>query len=396
MEAGRPDTAVTGPPPGFPPSLRPGCLKPDGQPNIFCPGDDGYGCYKIPTMLHHSSGVLLALVEARKYSCDDHGYVDLRLRRSSDSGRSWGPSLLVHGNSTEDHWTTVGDANVVEDARTGVVWMVHTRNNSRLFLSHSTTAGLSWSPPRDVTAELRRGSSGGGTGHAGGIQLSGHGPYAGRLLIPVYSSAGSYTVYSDTHGMSWRAGAAVPQPKGEAGADEWAIAESGAFTSDGTPILRECSDLRPLSQRSKMRWAERADQKCVGRSSLHARSRLEAQRAAWRCAFRRQRQGLPAADTLDRWWCVSAPFLLLIPPPPPRARPDGRPAHSGHGDGWRVDSGEAVGGRRLRQGSRGLRNGSRSSCLSQSKGARGRWSGTRAAANYILATPTHPWISCAR
>ena len=89
-------------PPGFPPSLKPGCLQPDAQANLFCPGDEGYGCFKIPVMLRHSSGALIALIEARKYSCDDHGYVDLLQRRSLDGGKTWEPSRLVHGNSTEE------------------------------------------------------------------------------------------------------------------------------------------------------------------------------------------------------------------------------------------------------------------------------------------------------
>ena len=84
------------------------------------------------------NGTLLAFIEARKHSCDDHGSVDLRLRRSFDGGRTWTPSALVHGNSTEQHWTTVGDANMVQDSTTGVVWLFHTRNNSQLFRSKDT------------------------------------------------------------------------------------------------------------------------------------------------------------------------------------------------------------------------------------------------------------------
>merc|ERR1719335_1717041 len=57
--------ATSGTPPGFPPSLRrKGCLKEDGQPNLFCPGDDGYGCFKIPTLLRTKNGTLLAMIEA--------------------------------------------------------------------------------------------------------------------------------------------------------------------------------------------------------------------------------------------------------------------------------------------------------------------------------------------
>lgn len=101
-------------PPGYPPSLKAGCLKPDDQIDLFCPGDEQYGCYKIPTLLRHTNGTLVAIIEARKFSCDDHGYVDLRLRRSHDDGFTWEKSRLVHGYSTPSQWTTVGDANVVE------------------------------------------------------------------------------------------------------------------------------------------------------------------------------------------------------------------------------------------------------------------------------------------
>ena len=223
--------ALSATPPGFPPALKPGCLPKDSQTDLFCPGDATYACYKIPTLLRHSSGVLLALIEARKYSCDDHGYVDLRSRRSLDSGKTWSTSSLVYGNSTgETEWTTVGDANVVEDTTSGVIWMLHTRNNSQLFLSHSKDVGVSWSMPLDVSATLRHGG-GAGTGHAGGIQLS-SGPHTGRLLLPVYSG-GPYCVYSDDHGASWHMGDVVSGP----GAGEWAIAETGAFAADGTPIL---------------------------------------------------------------------------------------------------------------------------------------------------------------
>jgi len=192
--------------PGFPPSLKPGCLKDDGQPNLFCPGDDGYGCYKIPSLHRTGNGTLLAMIEARKFSCDDAGWVDLRLKRSFDEGKTWGPSILVHSDSTETAWTTVGDASMVEDSTTGVIWLIHTRNNSRLFVSSSRDQGASWSEPVDITAQGKLGyptQTWVGTGHAGGIQLRN-----GRLFVAAYSST-SYSLYSDDHGASWHVGGAV-------------------------------------------------------------------------------------------------------------------------------------------------------------------------------------------
>ena len=182
-------------PPGYPPSLKPGCLPRDdaNTTDLFCPGDHGYGCFKIPTMLQTTNGTLLAMVEARKFSCDDHGFVDLLLRRSVDGGKSWAPSKTMYSNSTENHWTTVGDGNWVQDAKTGTIWLLHTRNNSQLFLSHSNDDGLSWSDVVEVSSSLKHGN-GAGTGHAGGIQLSA-GPLKGRLMIPIYSG-GPYVRYT--------------------------------------------------------------------------------------------------------------------------------------------------------------------------------------------------------
>jgi sialidase-1 len=154
-------------PPGFPASLKPGCLPKDANnTDLFCPGDLGYGCFKIPTVMQTRKGTLLAMIEARKHSCDDHGYVDLLLRRSFDNGKTWQPSQLMYSNSTDSpapRWTTVGDGNWVEDANTGTIWLLHTRNNSRLFLSHSDDDGATWTAPIDVSS-LRHGG-GAGTGH---------------------------------------------------------------------------------------------------------------------------------------------------------------------------------------------------------------------------------------
>jgi len=269
-------SAGVGAKPGFPPSLPPGCLKPDGQTNLYCPGDDGYGCYKIPTIMRTKKGTLLAMIEARKYSCDDQGWVDLRLRRSFDEGKTWTPSQLVYGNSTEGGngtapvWTTVGDGNWVQDSSTGTIWMLHTRNNSQLYLSRSDDEGASWSEPQNVTATLKflsvyhSGQRQGwiGTGHAGGIELSG-GPHKGRLIIPAYTST-SYTVYSDDGGASWHIGGVVLSNKTNGG--ECQMAETGEYAADGTPVL--LFSMRPpgkyapshriqsLSRDGGLSWAE--------------------------------------------------------------------------------------------------------------------------------------------
>ena len=142
----------------------------------------------------------------------------------------------MYSNSTKTHWTTVGDGNFVQDATTGTIWLLHTRNNSDLFLSRSDDDGITWSPPSNVNS-LKHGRDA-GTGHAGGIQVS-SGPSKGRLIIPVYSG-GPYVMYSDDHGQSWKMGDMVPAEhyaSGGASAGEWTLAETGTYGKDGTPVL---------------------------------------------------------------------------------------------------------------------------------------------------------------
>eukprot|EP01047_Picozoa_sp_COSAG01_P067537 COSAG01_NODE_9561_length_2409_cov_1.508658_1_plen_121_part_00 len=96
---------------GFPPSLKPGCLPADNQRDLYCPGQYGYGCFKIPTLLRVPNTTrLLGFIEARKFSCDDHGYVDILVRVSDNLGQTWGQPAFVYGDSTATDWHTIGDA----------------------------------------------------------------------------------------------------------------------------------------------------------------------------------------------------------------------------------------------------------------------------------------------
>ena len=57
-----------------------GCMPKDKFTPVFCPGDNGYCCYRVPNLLVTDAGTMLAFVEARKYSCDDHGTNDVVYR----------------------------------------------------------------------------------------------------------------------------------------------------------------------------------------------------------------------------------------------------------------------------------------------------------------------------
>merc|ERR1719487_2794551 len=121
--------------------------------NLWCPGDAGYECYKIPSLLRiPNTTTLLAFIEARKHSCDDEGYIDLLLRRSHDNGKTWLAPQMVYGNSTEEEWHTIGDALPVFDPHDGAVHLVFTRDNTDAFLTRSDDRGATWAAPKNISA----------------------------------------------------------------------------------------------------------------------------------------------------------------------------------------------------------------------------------------------------
>lgn len=180
---------------------------------------------QIPSLLTiPGTKILLAFIEARKFSCDDHGFVDLLYRRSTDSGAVWGPPQLFFGNSSASDWHTIGDALPIYDARTGAVHVVFTRDNREAFVRRSDDLGLSWSAVTNITASaVDTYGPFVGTGHAGGIQLA-----SGRLIVPMYGGGlSSYVLASDDAGGSWRIRGSMR------GGNEWAVATLDAGGHSG-------------------------------------------------------------------------------------------------------------------------------------------------------------------
>ena len=49
------------------------------QVGLFRIRAEGYFCYRIPAVILTDEGTLIAFAEARKFNCEDHGYVDMVL-----------------------------------------------------------------------------------------------------------------------------------------------------------------------------------------------------------------------------------------------------------------------------------------------------------------------------
>jgi sialidase-1 len=234
---------------------------------------EGYDTFRIPALVSLPDGDLLAFCEARRDSVNDHGKIDLVLRRSTDNGKTWSGLTIIHG---EEGRITIGNP-VPIVARDGTIHLVFCRNN-RLGLLHtfSTDRGQTWSKPREIfdakgnpglpdtvkvpmyavlTKMLGNDVQTFATGPGRGLQLR-----SGRLVVPMWYGgmikvpftgprlpAEALTaaamqelhptrpelryngvIYSDDNGKTWRVGAPGPM-----GTNETTVTE----LADGTLVL---------------------------------------------------------------------------------------------------------------------------------------------------------------
>lgn len=211
---------------------------------IFQNRKEGYRVYRIPTIVCTPNGKLLAFCEGRQ-SLRDKGNIDLVLKTSSDSGRTWG-SLKVLWN---DGKHTCGNPTPVVDATSGEILLLATHDNERVFILRSKNEGESWSPPEDITVSLKDSMwKWYATGPVHAIQLQ-TGPNKDRLVIPCNHTGidnpkhVSHVIYSDDHGKSWKTGGSVP----DVNTDECTVAE----LSDGNLLLNIRSNDRTLPNRKQ-------------------------------------------------------------------------------------------------------------------------------------------------
>src|SRR5262245_30287198 len=85
--------------------------RPSGATNsfqftsVFVGGQDGYACFRIPAMVTTLKGTVLAIADGRITNCHDiPNPLDLVLKRSTDSGKTWGPLQVIadYGKNTND------------------------------------------------------------------------------------------------------------------------------------------------------------------------------------------------------------------------------------------------------------------------------------------------------
>ena len=194
--------------------------------DVYVGGSDGYASFRIPALGVAPDGSVLAFCEGRRQSANDHGAIEVLVRRSSDHGLTWGPIQIVWSDSAN----TCGNPTVVTDRETGVIWLFMTWNRGtetesqilsgtaqesrRVWVTHSEDQGRHWASPEDITAQVKSPDwRWYATGPGNGIQLV-RGSHAGRLVIPANHSIWregksvyrAHVFYSDDHGKSWKLG----------------------------------------------------------------------------------------------------------------------------------------------------------------------------------------------
>ena len=77
---------------------------------VFRNNRDGYPFFRIPSLLHISTTLLLAFAEARKQKTD-HGHVDIVLKKSNFPDTGWPlssppppPTSLLHHNNNSSRF----------------------------------------------------------------------------------------------------------------------------------------------------------------------------------------------------------------------------------------------------------------------------------------------------
>jgi len=171
------------------------------------------GDYRIPSIVAHPNGTLLAFVRGRMHRTDATPNIIL-LRRSFDDGETWAEARPILDDPANQ--TMFRGAPVVHAS--GAITFVHnqvvfgTSGYGCCVLWGTTTsdAGATWSTPAPLNTTGAVNATWGDP-LASGVRLT-SGAHAGRLVVALRRDCGgglpraSFVVYSDDDGATWQGG----------------------------------------------------------------------------------------------------------------------------------------------------------------------------------------------
>jgi sialidase-1 len=199
--------------------------------DVFVAGRDGFPAIRIPSLVVTKQGTLLAFSEGRAFEHADQANNKLVLKRSTDSGKTWGAMQVI----ADDGTNCLNNPCAVVDQQLGrviVMFQSYPANHResdgsikpglegpdivRNYVVTSDDDGATWSSLQDVTRSTKHGervtimASGPGIG----IQLQRSAQHRGRILIPFnegpFGVWGVLAVFSDDGGKTWQTGEPAP------------------------------------------------------------------------------------------------------------------------------------------------------------------------------------------
>ena len=138
-------------------------------------GDDDVAAFRIPGIVTTRHGTLIAVYDIRHRGWGDlPGDIDVGMRRSTDGGRTWEPGRTIMDMGSDPAWRHdgIGDPSVLYDAQRDTIWVAATwshgnrswvgsgpgmtpEETGQLMLVKSDDDGRSWSPPINITRQIK-------------------------------------------------------------------------------------------------------------------------------------------------------------------------------------------------------------------------------------------------